>query len=65
MCVPGQIGTGGRSNYPVFWRLPRSQVVNDSTFGVLRLTLRPDGYDWRFLPVAGSRFTDAGSADCR
>ena len=34
------VGTGGRSHYPVFWRL-RGAVVDDTTFGVLRLTLRP------------------------
>ena len=27
--------------------------MNDTTFGVLRLTLRADAYDWRFL--AGRR----------
>ena len=59
------VGTGGRSLYPVLWRLPQSARVHDSGYGVLRLSLRPGGYDWRFLPVAGSRFTDAGSADCR
>ena len=59
------VGTGGRSHYPVLWRVRRSEVVNDTTFGVLRLTLRTDGYDWRFLPVAGSRFSDRGSGTCR
>ena len=59
------VGTGGRSHYPVLWRIRRSAVVNDTTFGVLRLTLRTDGYDWRFLPVAGSRFSDRGSGTCR
>ncbi len=59
------VGTGGRSNYPVLRRLPRSVVVNDAVYGVLRLALRPSGYDWRFLPVAGSGFRDAGSAACR
>jgi acid phosphatase type 7 len=59
------VGTGGRSLYPVLWRLPRSQILNASTFGVLRLTLRTDGYDWRFLPVAGSSFRDSGSGACR
>ena len=28
------------------------------------LTLRSDGYDWRFLPVAGKSFTDSGSGSC-
>jgi hypothetical protein len=60
------VGTGGRSHYPVVRRLtrPRSVAVKDDTFGVLRLTLRMDGYDWRFVPVAGSSFRDAGSSPC-
>ncbi len=59
------VGTGGRSTYPVFGRLPRSVVVDDSGFGVLRVTLRPASYDWRFLPAPGSSFGDRGSARCR
>jgi acid phosphatase type 7 len=59
------VGTGGRSHYPVLRRLPRSEKLDDRTFGVLRLTLRPAGYDWRFLPVAGRTFTDRGSSRCR
>jgi hypothetical protein len=31
---------------------------------VLKLTLRPGAYDWQFLPVAGSSFTDSGTASC-
>lgn len=59
------VGTGGRSLYPVLRRLPGSQVVNAHAYGVLRLTLREDAYDWRFVPVAGSTFTDAGTGRCR
>jgi 3',5'-cyclic AMP phosphodiesterase CpdA len=59
------VGTGGRSVYPVLRRLQASEVVNARTFGVLRLTLRADAYDWRFVPVAGSSFTDAGTGPCR
>lgn len=59
------VGTGGRSLYPVLRRLSRSAVVHDRGFGVLRLTLREGAYDWRFLPVSGSSFSDSGSADCR
>jgi acid phosphatase type 7 len=59
------VGTGGgnlrRYRNP---RLPATEVRNDDTHGVLRLALRPDGYDWRFLPVRGARFTDRGSGDC-
>jgi len=59
------VGTGGKShghiNPPV---QPNSVVQNDDTYGVLRLVLHPAGYDWRFIPVAGKTFTDAGSASC-
>src|SRR5207245_1170995 len=58
------VGTGGRSLYAVKAPLPNSEVLRNDTFGVLQLTLRADGYDWKFLPVAGSTFTDAGSAAC-
>ena len=59
------VGTGGGNLRP-FERLelPTSEVRNDSAWGVLRLTLRPDGYDWKFLPVAGKTFTDNGSGSC-
>ena len=58
------VGTGGRSHYPVLRRLPASRTVNWTTYGVLRLTLLDGGYDWRFLPVAASANTDAGSGRC-
>ncbi len=38
-----------------------SQVFS-TTYGVLRLTLHPGRYDWTFEPIAGSSFTDSGSA---
>jgi hypothetical protein len=57
-------GTGGRSHYPLPSALPGSQVRNDDTFGVLELTLRSASYSWRFIPVRGRFFTDAGSGRC-
>ena len=59
------VGSGGRSHYPVLFRIPRSVVVNWTTYGVLRLTLRPAAYEWRFLAEPGSAFADRGSAACR
>jgi hypothetical protein len=59
------VGTGGASHFPVVRPIRRSEVVNWRTFGVLRLTLLPATYAWRFLPVAGERFTDAGTGRCR
>jgi acid phosphatase type 7 len=59
------VGTGGGNlrdfeNDP----LPTTEVRQDDTWGVLKLTLKPTGYDWTFLPVAGKTFTDSGSATC-
>jgi hypothetical protein len=32
--------------------------------GVLRLELKSSSYAWRFMPVAGSSWTDTGSTAC-
>jgi acid phosphatase type 7 len=58
------VGTGGRSHVVPFSVAPNSVVLNADTFGVLALTLRPTGYDFRFVPEPGKTFTDAGSASC-
>jgi hypothetical protein len=59
------VGTGGgphdRFTGPV---APNSEVRKADTYGVLQLTLHPQGYDWRFVAVAGDPFTDAGSDSC-
>jgi acid phosphatase type 7 len=58
------VGTGGRSLYPILAPIANSEVYNDQSYGVLKLTLHPKGYEWRFLPVEGETFTDSGSARC-
>jgi len=58
------VGTGGADLRPFRTTDPDSEVRDAETHGVLRLTLRPDTYDWRFVPVAGAPFTDAGSGTC-
>jgi hypothetical protein len=58
------VGTGGASHYAIVAPTANSEVHDDDTYGVLKLTLRPEGYDWRFIPVEGARFTDSGSARC-
>jgi hypothetical protein len=59
------VGTGGRSLYPVLRRLrsPRS-VALALRHGILRLTLRDRGYDWKFRGLPGSPAGDAGSGRC-
>jgi Calcineurin-like phosphoesterase len=41
-----------------------SEVRQNTTFGVLKLTLHPSSYDWRFVPIAGRGWTDSGSGQC-
>jgi Calcineurin-like phosphoesterase len=58
------VGTGGRSHYD-FHRPERdSELRNNTTYGVLKLTLHPDSYDWEFIPVAGETFRDSGTGKC-
>jgi hypothetical protein len=58
------VGTGGEGFFSLGPPVLGSEVRNDSTFGILRLDLAAQGYSWRFLPVAGSTFTDAGADTC-
>ena len=58
------VGTGGASFYPLGPAIANSEVRNNTTHGVIKLTLRPRGYDWAFIPVAGGTFTDSGSGRC-
>ena len=56
-------GTGGRSLYKWVNVHATSEVRENEVYGVLKLTLRPDSYDWQFLPAEGT-FTDTGSGKC-
>jgi len=58
------VGTGGAEHTPFVAQTANSQVFNADTFGVLKLTLHPTGYDWQFVPEAGGAFTDSGSGSC-
>jgi acid phosphatase type 7 len=59
------VGTGGKKLRPFGKVKPNSQVRNADAFGVLKLTLHPTSYDWKFVPVTGKTFTDSGSARCQ
>ena len=58
------VGTGGKSLVGWSTIQPNSQVRSSNTFGVLRLTLHSNGYDWKFVPIAGQTFSDSGSTNC-
>ena len=58
------VGTGGR-HLEGFEKIQRnSEKRTAAAYGVLQLTLRPDRYEWRFVPTTPEGFTDAGAAKC-
>jgi hypothetical protein len=57
------VGTGGVPLRGFESPRPNSEVRISDANGVLRLVLRPTGYDWSFIAVDG-RTRDSGSADC-
>lgn len=58
------VGTGGRSHDPLGTALPNSEVRNFDTYGVLKLTLWADRYQWEFIPVNADGFRDSGEGTC-
>ena len=58
------VGTGGMTLYPVEDPAPNLQSYNDDTYGVLKLTLRPESYEWQFLSAQASTYTDSGNGRC-
>jgi hypothetical protein len=58
------VGTGGRSLTSWATSAPNSQKRTNTTFGVLKVTLHPNAYDWQFVPIAGQSFTDSGTTAC-
>jgi hypothetical protein len=58
------VGTGGVSHYSIQGIARNSQVRNNDTYGVIRLALHGNGYEWKFVPVRGRLFSDAGTGRC-
>jgi hypothetical protein len=59
------VGTGGKSLQGLGPApLPTSETSSSSTFGVLLMTLHPNGYDWTFQPIKKGGYTDSGSTAC-
>ena len=58
------VGTGGKSHREFGLPKPNSEIRNNDAYGVLKLTLKPTGYNWQFLPEAGKTFTDSGCGSC-
>ena len=58
------IGTGGVNHAGLRPKPPNTQVLNNTAFGVLELTLHPTSYAWKFMPVPGASFSDSGTTAC-
>ncbi len=53
------VGTGGTTLSAAGTPLATSIVINTTTWGVLKLTLHENSYDYEFIPVTGQTFTDS------
>jgi 3',5'-cyclic AMP phosphodiesterase CpdA len=58
------VGTGGGGNLVGYVPIANSEIINNQSYGVIKLTLHPTGYDWAFIPATGYTFTDSGSDNC-
>ena len=58
------VGTGGDAVDDFTVSIHPHSETRAGVFGVLKLSLRTDGYDWRFIPIAGQTYTDSGSGTC-
>ncbi len=58
------VGTGGAPLDTPSTELPASQVLNNTTHGIIKLTLHNGSYDWQFINDGESNFTDSGSSQC-
>ena len=57
------VGTGGAALYPFGPPIANSEVRNNTTHGVIKLTLNPAAYAWRYITTAGA-VADSGSGSC-
>jgi hypothetical protein len=58
------VGTGGRDLTAFVSSQANSEVKGASSFGILKMRLRPRSYEWEFLPAPGYSFRDSGSDVC-
>ncbi|HEY3233707.1 MAG TPA: metallophosphoesterase, partial [Polyangiaceae bacterium] len=54
------VGTGGAGLYTCGTLEATSIKCDNTSHGVLKLTLHPTSYDFEFIPIVGDTFTDSG-----
>lgn len=58
------VGTGGRNRYDFKTIIQNSEIHDNTSYGLLKLTLKDKSYDWEFIPVKSSGFKDKGKSMC-
>jgi hypothetical protein len=58
------VGTGGHDLNQLATPQPNSEFRQNTTWGVLRLTLGDGNYSWRYMPVGGGAPLDSGTGTC-
>jgi hypothetical protein len=58
------VGTGGAGMYALTTARANSEVFKTGVHGIIKFTLLDGSYTWQFVPVAGSTWTDSGTATC-
>ena len=58
------VGTGGRSLNSFATVRANSEKRISGSYGVIKLTLRPESYDWEFVTTPGGTVADSGSDTC-
>jgi len=58
------VGTGGGPYHGFKSIQPNSEVRIAKTYGVLKLTLHPQSYDWEFMKTPDAAVVDSGSSSC-
>lgn len=58
------VGTGGRNLRDFGSTAANSEVRFSDGYGILRLDLFENGYEWEFLAEPGAGFTDSGAGAC-
>ena len=56
------VGMGGASHHSFGTTRTGSEIRDAVTYGIFKLTLHATTYDWKFMPIAGSTFTDSGTS---
>ena len=56
-------GTGGVTPYQRVRVAPNSERLHEA-WGVLKLTLHSNSYNWESVPVGGAQFSDSGTGPC-